>query len=801
MSQFPKVILFLVFSTQWLAAEVDFAHQIVPVLKEKCAKCHMEDNKKGGFSMNTRAAILEGSENGRVVTPGDGAGSYLYEAVTTDDPDLLMPPKGERLTAAEAELLKQWIDEKLPWQAGFTFGEESYEPPLKHRPVDIPKIEGPEIYNDIDRLVADYFKSHQNEFPPLVSDEVFIRRVYLDLIGLLPDTEKLESFLADNSPDKRARLIESLLADGVNYTAHWLTFWNDLLRNAYRGTGFIDGGRKPITDWLIPTLKENIPYDDMVRQLVSPTTDSEGFINGIKWRGDVNASQTREVQFSQNIGQAFLGINMKCASCHDSFVDRWKLDEAYNLAAIIATEPIEIHRCDKATGKFATAAWIFPELGNIDAGADKKVRLQQLSELLVHPDNGRTTRTMANRIWHRLLGRGIVHPVDAMDTEPWSEPLLDHLANYFKEQGYDLKALMAYIANSRIYQSRSMVIEDESFLNDGYTFAGPVARRMAAEQYVDAIEQIGGVITGSSRAVPVHIPRAEIKSVESKIRWLELFDLKKATPADKKAGYRIRAQFDVSPKDLTEPQIFAQVNTGLSDQVKINGKPVSDLKTGKIIDIKTYLKPGQNDLEILFPAKSRAYYIWNAFVKSGDDFLLHSGAIGHWEWARGVGGEPEWKKPRFLNSSGHPAARQISRINPGPAKIRDEILRKKYPNLHIARASLRDNDLLQRALGRPNREQIVSMRENRLTMLQAMDLSNGESFSKLLNRSAENLINTLSKHPDEVITSVYEKSLSRAPSDLEREISRDIIGQKMSRESLQDFLWNIVMLPEFQIVQ
>src|SRR5690606_9790795 len=139
-------------------------------------------------------------------------------------------------------------------------------------------------------------------------------------------------------------------------------------------------------------------------------------------------------------------INMKCASCHDSFIDRWKLDEAYGLAAIFATEPLEIHRCDRATGKMAKAAWIFPELGEVDAAAPRTERLKTLAALMTDERNGRFSRTVTNRIWHRMMGRGIVYPVDAMHTRPWSGDLLDWLAANFTESGYDLKKLIHRIA-------------------------------------------------------------------------------------------------------------------------------------------------------------------------------------------------------------------------------------------------------------------------------------------------------------------------------------------------------------------
>ncbi|MEX2026644.1 MAG: DUF1549 domain-containing protein, partial [Pirellulaceae bacterium] len=140
------------------------------------------------------------------------------------------------------------------------------------------------------------------------------------------------------------------------YAEHWLTFWNDLLRNDYAGTGFITGGRKQISKWLYEALVANKPYDQFARELIAPpTADSTGFADGIRWRGEVSAGQTVEIQFAQSVGQAFLGINLKCASCHDSFIDRWTLEDAYGLAAVYSQRPLELHRCDKPVGKMAQA--------------------------------------------------------------------------------------------------------------------------------------------------------------------------------------------------------------------------------------------------------------------------------------------------------------------------------------------------------------------------------------------------------------------------------------------------------------
>lgn len=478
---------------------VDFAHDIVPLLKARCAECHTSGKYKGSFSLDTREEILKK----KAVVPGKSGASELFKRITSKDPETRMPAKGEPLSSKEIALIKAWIDQGLPWEQGFTFKFGSYIPPLKpRRPTLAPVSLGRE--HPIDRILEAYYTLHKKNSPEPLDDTAFMRRLYLDVIGLLPTPEEVNVFLKDASPDKRPRLIHQVLGDNRAYTEHWLTFWNDLLRNDYVGTGYIDGGRKQISAWLFRALLENKPYDQFVRELISPTADSEGFIKGIKWRGAVNASQVVELQFAQNVSQVFFGINMKCASCHDSFIDRWKLDDAYSLAAVIADQPLEMHRCDKPLGRKASPRFVFPELGVIDAAQPKAKRLEQLAKLVTHPDNGRFTRTIANRIWQRLMGRGIVHPVDVMANKPWSEDLLDYLGVYLSDNGYDLKKVIEHIVTSRAYQSRPIIIEHETPV-DEYVFRGPELKRLTAEQFLDAVWMITRMAPAKAVA-PVTIP-------------------------------------------------------------------------------------------------------------------------------------------------------------------------------------------------------------------------------------------------------------------------------------------------------
>ncbi|MGP0065997.1 MAG: DUF1549 domain-containing protein [Isosphaeraceae bacterium] len=471
---------------------VDFAHDIAPLIKARCAECHTDGKYKGSFSLDTRESALKSE----AIVAGKSGESELLERITSADPEFRMPPKGDRLTAEEVGRIAAWIDQGVPWQDGFTFKRPAYIAPLKLRRPVLPAARRGRDH-PIDRIIDAYLAARKIKPPEPLGDPAFARRLFLDAIGLLPPTEELEAFADDSAPDKRARLARRVLGDRRAYADHWMTFWNDLLRNDYAGTGYIDGGRKPITGWLYQALIDDKPYDRFVRELISPSSESEGFIKGIKWRGRVNASQVREVQFSQNVSQVFFGINMKCASCHDSFIDRWKLVDAYGLAAVIAEEPLEIARCDKPTGQIAAPRFPWPELGTIDAAQPRAKRLERLAGLVTHPDNGRFPRTIANRIWQRLMGRGIVHPVDVMANEPWSEDLLEYLASYLVDHGYDLKALIEHIVESRAYQSRP-VVASEADGADGYVFRGPTVKRMTAEQFLDAVWWVTG--TAPSKA-------------------------------------------------------------------------------------------------------------------------------------------------------------------------------------------------------------------------------------------------------------------------------------------------------------
>jgi hypothetical protein len=194
------------------------------------------------------------------------------------------------------------------------------------------------------------------------------------------------------------------------------------------------------------------------------------------------------VQAAQNVAQVILGLNLKCASCHDSFISDWKLEEAYAFANIFADSTLEVSRCEQPTGTLAKTKILWEELGDIDSAANRAEKLRQLADRLVQPANGRMYRTIVNRIWKQMMGRGIVEPVDEMDNLPWSQDLLDWLAVDFAENGYDIKRLIFQIASSNSYQSQSVSIKSaDQLIADDFQFKGLIRRRMTAEQFSDAV--------------------------------------------------------------------------------------------------------------------------------------------------------------------------------------------------------------------------------------------------------------------------------------------------------------------------
>lgn len=471
--------------------EMKLIGEVRMVLAHNCYKCHSGAKIEGELRLDEKEFVFAGGESGEILVPGNPSESELIRRINLRKGHKdVMPSKGKLLSDSERQLLELWIAKGAPWPDGAAQQSIYRVAELAPRKPNLPRPTAG-MSNPIDLLVNEYFKQNKIDWQAKTDDRTYLRRIYLDVVGLIPSSEELEAFSQDSRPDKRSIWLQNLLSRNDDYAMHWLTFWNDALRNDYTGTGYITNGRFNITDWLYTSIRDNKPYDQFVKQLLNPDEKSKGFIEGIRWRGTVNASQRTEMQAAQNVGQVILGLNLKCASCHDSFISDWKLEEAYAFANVFADSTLEVSRCEQPTGTMAKTKILWEELGDIDSAANRAEKLRQLADRLVQPANGRMYRTIVNRVWKQMMGRGIVEPVDEMDNLPWSQDLLDWLAVDFVENGYDLKRLVFLIASSNIYQSQSVSVESaDKLIADDFQFKGLIRRRMTAEQFSDAVSQM-----------------------------------------------------------------------------------------------------------------------------------------------------------------------------------------------------------------------------------------------------------------------------------------------------------------------
>ncbi len=790
---------------------VDFTKEIKPILEVSCGNCHGRGKSKGDFRMDNREAFLKGGETGPTVVVGNSQKSLLIELVMGFDPDAIMPAKGSKLKPEQIALLRAWIDQGLKWDAEVWLGK--VEPQNLH-PHSPQVVANKKFTSPVDVMVDGYFKTNKVKWAAPVSDSVFARRAYLDIIGLIPPAKELEQFVTDKSSDKRDKLVQKLLSNDRAYAEHWITFWNDLLRNDYKGTGYIDGGRKQITKWLYSTLLTNQPYNQFVAELVNPTPESEGFIKGIVWRGVVNASQIPEMQAAQNISQVFMGINMKCASCHDSFINDLQLSDAYSIANIYSEKPLELFECDKPTGKMAVSKFLYPEFGAIDEKADKATRMKQFAASLTSEKNGRLSRTFVNRLWDRFMGHPLA-PVDDMEKPAWNPDLLDWLAEDFVAHNYDVKHLIKTIVTSRTYQLAPVNVEQ---IEKNYVFRGPSVRRMTAEQFRDALTAV--------TRIGYAAPNAEIELLDA--TTMEKFGTRVETKwiwNDKAAATKAPAEYVYFRKqiNLLDPvtEASAVIACDNSFVLYVNGVKIgegNDYAKPSFFDLRKALKPGANVVAILaanhlgnneLPPKGKAapdadnpggliFYARVRGAEGASEKVMDFASDATWKWTREeVAG---WENLDFDFSTWNKAA-ELGGVAMSPWRMKKDQIPNKLASIQPGdiRAALVNADPLAVALGRPNREQTVTTRPSEATTLQALEMTNGETLSQILRRSAETLA-AESKSERVLVHQIYQQALGRKPTAVELKLAEELVGKPVKKEGVEDLLWATTMLPEFQLI-
>jgi hypothetical protein len=353
----------------------------------------------------------------------------------------------------------------------------------------------------------------------LCTDEEFVRRVYLDVIGVLPRPEETVEFLTSDDPQKRAKLIDSLL-DRPEFAEFWALKWGDLLR--IRNAKVSNAGVHKFHRWLVAAFRDNMPYDQFARELL--TADGSTFVNppANYFR---TAAETNDC--TETTSQLFLGIRIQCAKCHNHPFERWSQDNYYGIGAFFnrvqrkpGTNPDEqviwVVRSGEVTQPRTgqqMKPWL-PLQGSAELPGEND-RREAFVEWLIKPENPFFAKVEVNRIWGHLMGRGIVEPVDDFrdSNPPASASLLSALADDFAAHGYDRKHVMRTILNSRTYQLSSRKNEFNS--NDVKYFSHATTRLLSAEQLLDAIcrvtdvaEKFAGLPAGT-RATSLPSPDVE----------------------------------------------------------------------------------------------------------------------------------------------------------------------------------------------------------------------------------------------------------------------------------------------------
>lgn len=351
--------------------------------------------------------------------------------------------------------------------------------------------------NYVDALV--HAKLHKLRMTPseLCSDEVFLRRVSLDVTGTLPSLELFERFTKDQSPDKRAKLIDELL-DRKEFTETWVMKFAELLQiRTDDNNGMSYKATLLYFNWLKDRIANNVPMDQIVRELLSATGGT--FVNPST---NFYQIERNALKLTENVAQVFMGMRIQCAQCHNHPFDRWTQDDYYSFASFFtqvgrkrAADPRESIIYNRRSGETNHPVYKKPMPAKFLGGATPIIKSGQdrreiLSEWIASPDNPFFARNLANLVWTHFFGRGIIEPVDDVRvTNPASNPeLLDELSKRFTAYNYDFKKLVRDVCNSRVYQlSTRPNATNESDLGN---FARSQLRRMRAEILLDAISQV-----------------------------------------------------------------------------------------------------------------------------------------------------------------------------------------------------------------------------------------------------------------------------------------------------------------------
>lgn len=370
----------------------------------------------------------------------------------------------------------------------------------------------PPANNQIDKLVYDRLQKLQLLPSELSDDETFVRRVYLDLTGVVPTTAQYQSFVQDATANKRERLVDDLLKTDA-FADLWTAKWAESLRvigGEYGPTATDVKAAETYYEWIRDQMRKNRPLNEFVADQI--TSSGSNLTNGPVnlYTMLVHDVKFTPKNFAADVSQLFTGVQIQCAECHNHPFDRWTMDDYYGFVSVFqgirrkgGAESREFYIYNDITAPPAkhliderpVPATVLGGEAPIAPGADPRIAF---AKWLTSPENDLFSNNLANRIWAHFMGRGLVEPLDDMriSNPPTNKPLLDELSRILVQSKFNLRALAREICTSRVYQLSSRPNETNAL--DDRQFSRARLRRLRADVLLDSIVLVTNTERGFS---------------------------------------------------------------------------------------------------------------------------------------------------------------------------------------------------------------------------------------------------------------------------------------------------------------
>ncbi|MDB4673314.1 DUF1549 domain-containing protein [Verrucomicrobiales bacterium] len=704
----------------------------------------------------------------------------------------------------------------------------------------------------LDKAVASALSSESTEMNPKASDSVWVRRVYLDLVGRIPSADEAARYIDSEAPGKRDALITELL-DSPGRASHDFSFWADVLRVPSRVSG--QNGAAVMgkyIDWLREQFSENVPYDELVTSLVT----AEGYVGENPAVGFTLRDRGMPLDHMSATVEIFLGTQMLCAQCHDHPYAEWTQQDFYRLAAFsygmkdvrtpkgiedrmkMASKDVpkakrrklgkqvrslfaplkdamveEVPRKLKLPDDYQyedgePGELVMPEVPfGPDSGLDPGVsKVHAYADWMTSQENLRFAKVGANRLWKRLFGVGVLEPITDFDQEDeaFSGELLDFLGELFVSLDYDMRALTRVLANSDLYSRTAMPIADVK----DYSFAGPGLRRMTAEQAWDSMVTLvqkepdlvrpskkryggGGLVDNETYLKLKALDGDQIERRLEQLVKLEERSVKELKVIRAKLESMVAKKRDGDAIARNEVDELAAELSKTTEE--IFGKYAELAMIGSASDVGRMNNPLVNGPRQL--AKTMASNFPRTRAILSRSFPQYQNKKNQKRMAKNKKGIRE-RMREIQRSEGKEAAdaflketREVAESRTNQRFVRAAWLPQPAPEGHFLRT-----------FGQSDRE--ASMNGNtEATVPQALALMNGRIFPSLLNPAAK-IRKAFDAAPDvsAKADAIYLAVLARRPDAEERALVEERLESK-DRKAAEGVLWALMNSPQFLFIE